>query len=68
MKYQGCVTGRPYGIGEGRTGWNEEWLWLGTDWDGFVSEECLLQEAKGNYDMFFEGPIRDFVCEAYHED
>lgn len=53
-KYQGYVTGRPYGIDEGRTGWNEEWFWLGTDWDGFVSEECLLQEAKGNYDIFFE--------------
>jgi hypothetical protein len=53
-RYQGYVTGRPYGVGEGRRGWNEEWKWNNTDWDGFVPEECVLQEAKGNYDIFFE--------------
>ncbi|WP_454688232.1 restriction endonuclease fold toxin 5 domain-containing protein [Achromobacter aloeverae] len=55
-KYQGYVTGRPYGIEpyDDRRGWNEEWRWNGVDWDGFVPNQCLLQEAKANYDIFFE--------------
>ncbi|WJN77644.1 hypothetical protein OH687_12475 [Burkholderia anthina] len=48
-KYQGRITGRPYSIEEG---WNEEWVWLGTEFDGFVPAECLLQEAKSHYAQF----------------
>lgn len=50
-EYQGCITGRPYSVEEG---WSEEWKWLTIDFDGFVAGECLLQEAKGNYDQFLE--------------
>ncbi|WP_080406198.1 restriction endonuclease fold toxin 5 domain-containing protein [Burkholderia ubonensis] len=48
-KYQGRITGRPYSVEEG---WSEEWEWLGTDFDGFVPAECLLQEAKAHYAQF----------------
>lgn len=51
--YQGCITGRPYDV---EAGWSEEWVWLGIDFDGFVKESCLLQEAKGDYDQFLEMP------------
>jgi hypothetical protein len=57
-RYQARITGYEYGIttdGKGREtrdGWNMEWAWLGTDFDGFQSSHCLLQEAKGNYDQF----------------
>ncbi|WP_428840336.1 restriction endonuclease fold toxin 5 domain-containing protein [Burkholderia vietnamiensis] len=50
-KYQGRITGRPYSI-EGE--WNEEWVWLGTEFDGFVPAECLLQEAKAHYAQFLQ--------------
>nr|WP_241161762.1 restriction endonuclease fold toxin 5 domain-containing protein [Burkholderia gladioli] len=50
-EYQGRITGRPYSVEEG---WSEEWAWLGTDFDGFQQPECLLQEAKGDYDQFFD--------------
>lgn len=50
-EYQGRITGRPYSVAEG---WSEEWIWLGTDFDGFVPAECLLQEAKGGYGQFLE--------------
>ncbi|MGF6264056.1 hypothetical protein OKW49_004984 [Paraburkholderia youngii] len=57
-RYQARITGFEYGIvtnGQGREtsqGWNMEWAWLGTDFDGFQPSQCLLQEAKGNYDQF----------------
>ncbi|TDV26690.1 restriction endonuclease fold toxin 5 of polymorphic toxin system [Paraburkholderia caballeronis] len=57
-RYQARITGYEYGIttdGKGREtrdGWNMEWAWLGTDFDGFQPSQCLLQEAKGNYDQF----------------
>ncbi|MGF6296589.1 hypothetical protein QFZ98_008450 [Paraburkholderia youngii] len=57
-RYQARITGFDYGIvtdGKGREtsqGWNMEWAWLGTDFDGFQPSQCLLQEAKGNYDQF----------------
>ncbi|MGF6481005.1 hypothetical protein QFZ91_003168 [Paraburkholderia sp. JPY419] len=57
-RYQARVTGFDYGIvtdAKGREtsqGWNMEWAWLGTDFDGFQPSQCLLQEAKGNYDQF----------------
>lgn len=50
-EYQGRITGRPYSVEEG---WSEEWAWLGTDFDGFQQAACLLQEAKGDYDQFFD--------------
>ncbi|MBB5546566.1 hypothetical protein GGD70_006915 [Paraburkholderia fungorum] len=52
-EYQGRITGRPYSVAEG---WSEEWSWETIDFDGFVQAECLLQEAKGNYDQFVDTP------------
>ncbi|MCS3391646.1 restriction endonuclease fold toxin 5 domain-containing protein [Burkholderia thailandensis] len=49
-EYQGRITGRPYSVEEG---WSEEWNWYNVDFDGFLSDECLLLEAKGDYDQFF---------------
>ncbi|WP_175918301.1 restriction endonuclease fold toxin 5 domain-containing protein [Burkholderia pyrrocinia] len=54
-QYQARVTGFAFDT-EG-CHWSEEWKWLGTDYDGFRPEECLLQEAKGNYDQFLDGSI-----------
>jgi hypothetical protein len=31
-----------------------EWEFNGREFDGFVSAECLLKEAKGGYDRFFD--------------
>ncbi|EDZ97651.1 hypothetical protein BH160DRAFT_7057 [Burkholderia sp. H160] len=59
-RYQARITGFAYGIvtdGKGREtneGWNMEWDWLDIDFDGFQPSQCLLQEAKGNYDQFFK--------------
>ena len=50
-EYQGRVTGWPYSVEQG---WSEEWQWGGTWFDALVSEPCLIQEAKGNYDQFFQ--------------
>ena len=50
-RYQGRVTGWPYSVEQG---WSEEWKWDGTWFDAFVSDPCLIQEAKGNYDQFFQ--------------
>ncbi|WP_244098059.1 restriction endonuclease fold toxin 5 domain-containing protein [Burkholderia ambifaria] len=50
-KYQGRITGRPYNIKEG---WSEEWIWSGTEFDGFAPAECLLQEAKSHYAQFLK--------------
>lgn len=44
-EYQARVTGfAPY----------TEWSFMGIDFDGFKSAQCLLQEAKGRYDQFFD--------------
>lgn len=57
-RYQARITGFEYGVtadGKGREtneGWNMEWDWLDIDFDGFQASQCLLQEAKGNYDQF----------------
>ncbi|MGF6967673.1 hypothetical protein OKW43_004701 [Paraburkholderia sp. WC7.3g] len=57
-RYQARITEFEYGIvtggngNETSQGWNMEWEWLGTDFDGFQPAQCLLQEAKGNYDQF----------------
>ncbi|MDE1956619.1 MAG: hypothetical protein KGJ03_12950 [Betaproteobacteria bacterium] len=48
--YQWRVTGWPYD--EVKWKWSEEWQWRGKDFDGFVSDPCLIQEAKGDYDKF----------------
>ena len=44
-QYQTRITGFPPG---------EEWRYMGVDFDGFNSGECLLLEAKGNYDQFLD--------------
>ncbi len=54
-RYQARVTGFPFDTEACR--WSEEWTWLGTDFDGFQADQCLLQEAKGNYDQFLDGSI-----------
>ncbi|SPB15398.1 hypothetical protein NOV72_02624 [Caballeronia novacaledonica] len=43
-RYQQYVTGFPRGI---------EWKFGGKDFDGFVSAQCLMQEAKANFEFFF---------------
>jgi hypothetical protein len=50
-EYQGRITGRPYSVVEGSS---EEWVCFLIAYDGFVSAECLLQEAKGDYDQFID--------------
>jgi len=65
-EYQGRITGRPYSVEEG---WSEEWVWSEIDFDGFKPSECLLQEAKGNYDQFIDMPwaVRSFSGFSYME-
>lgn len=48
--YQGRVTSWPYD--DVTWTWSEEWQWQDKDFDGFVSDACLIQEAKGDYDKF----------------
>ncbi|WDD91890.1 restriction endonuclease fold toxin 5 domain-containing protein [Burkholderia sp. FERM BP-3421] len=54
-RYQARVTGFAFDTENCR--WSDEWEWLGIDFDGFRANECLLQEAKGNYDQFLDGSI-----------
>ncbi|WP_230942297.1 restriction endonuclease fold toxin 5 domain-containing protein [Burkholderia stagnalis] len=54
-RYQARITGFAFDTEECR--WSEEWEWLGTHFDGFQPGECMLQEAKGNYDQFLDGSI-----------
>ncbi|WP_434642818.1 restriction endonuclease fold toxin 5 domain-containing protein [Achromobacter piechaudii] len=54
-EYQARVTGFAYDTEYCQ--WSDEWNWENTDFDGFVSAECLLQETKGNYDQFLDGSI-----------
>lgn len=57
-EYQARVTG--FGYDTEHCQWSDEWNWKGIalgkpfdiDFDGFISAECLLQEAKGDYDQF----------------
>ncbi|WP_232454741.1 Tox-REase-5 domain-containing protein [Burkholderia ubonensis] len=65
-RYQARITGFEYGIetdGKGREtngGWNMEWEWNPNAdpkpvyFDGFIKAQCLLQEAKGNYDQLLD--------------
>ena len=48
--YQGYVTGWPYDDVDWK--WSDEWKWDDKWFDAFVSEPCLIQEAKANYDQF----------------
>lgn len=73
-RYQARITGFAYGIttdGKGREtrdGWNMEWSWLNTDFDGFQPPDCLLQEAKADYDQFLkdnEDPEADDMPKPY---
>lgn len=48
-RYQAHVTGWPCGFDPD---WSDEWSWNAKMFDAFVSEPCLIQEAKGNYDQF----------------
>jgi Restriction endonuclease fold toxin 5 len=60
-RYQARITG--FAFDEENCVWSDEWNWEGIDFDGFRPEDCLLQEAKGNYDQFLDGSIpgaRDF--------
>jgi hypothetical protein len=45
IAYQARITGFPPGM---------EWKFEDTDFDGFQSPLCLLQEAKADYDKFFD--------------
>ncbi|WGS43140.1 restriction endonuclease fold toxin 5 domain-containing protein [Burkholderia sp. JSH-S8] len=54
-RYQARITGFAFDTETCR--WSEEWEWLGTHFDGFQPGECMLQEAKGNYDQFLDGSI-----------
>ncbi len=49
-RYQARITG--FAFDEESCRWSDEWAWEGIDFDGFRAGECLLQEAKGNYDQF----------------
>jgi hypothetical protein len=57
VDYQARVTGMPSG-----PTFILEWDFNGVKFDGFVSSECLLQEAKGGYDRFFDdwGEVLDW--------
>ena len=49
VDYQARVGGMPNG-----PTFIIEWEFNGREFDGFVSAECLLKEAKGGYDRFFD--------------
>ncbi len=59
-EYQARITGFSYDTEYCL--WSEEWYWVGKalgeafdiHFDGFISAECLLQEAKGDYDQFID--------------
>ncbi|PQV51055.1 restriction endonuclease fold toxin 5 domain-containing protein [Paraburkholderia sp. BL21I4N1] len=53
-RYQARTTGFAFDTEQCR--WSDEWNWLGIDFDGCQPSNCLLQEAKGNYDQFFAVP------------
>jgi Restriction endonuclease fold toxin 5 len=49
VDYQARITG----MANGPT-FIMEWTFNGIEFDGFVSAQCLLQEAKAGYDQFFD--------------
>lgn len=46
----------------------DEWEFNGRDFDGFVSADCLLKEAKAGYDRFFDEWGRPKKWWAYNVD
>jgi hypothetical protein len=54
VDYQARITGMPNG-----PTFIMEWKLNDVDFDGFVSAECLLKEAKAGYDQFFN-EFREF--------
>lgn len=58
-EYQARITGFPYDTESNR--WSMEWK-FGREFDGFQPAQCLLQEAKANYDQFIDekGKIKPF--------
>lgn len=57
VDYQARVGGMPSG-----PTFIVEWAFNGVVFDGFDAAECLLKEAKGHYDPFFDewGMVRDW--------
>ena len=49
IDYQARITGMPSG-----PTFIMEWAFNGVVFDGFVSAQCLLQDAKAGYDQFFD--------------
>jgi hypothetical protein len=49
VDYQARIGGMPNGLA-----FIVEWEFNGREFDGFVSAESLLKEAKGGYDRFFD--------------
>jgi len=49
IAYQARIGGLPTGAG-----FITEWMFNGVTFDGFVSSQCLLKEAKAGYDQFFD--------------
>lgn len=49
VDYQARITGMPNG-----PTFIMEWAFNGVVFDGFVSGQCLLQDAKAGYDQFFD--------------
>ncbi len=51
IAYQQRIGGMPTASMAGHI---TEWKWMGVDFDGFESGQCLLKEAKARYDQFFD--------------
>jgi Restriction endonuclease fold toxin 5 len=49
IAYQARIGGLPVG-----PGFITEWMFNGVTFDGFESSQCLLKEAKAQYDQFFD--------------
>lgn len=63
VDYQARIGGMPNG-----PTFIIEWEFNGREFDGFVSAECLLKEAKGGYDRFFDEWGRPKKWWAYQVD
>lgn len=69
VDYQARITG----MASGPT-FIMEWDFAGTKFDGFVSAQCLLQDAKAGYDKFFniwdafDYPFQKIVFEKMTDD
>jgi Restriction endonuclease fold toxin 5 len=61
IAYQARIGGLPVG-----PGFITEWMFGGVTFDGFDSSQCLLKEAKGRYDQFFDdfGSVRTWWLEG----